>query len=135
MGVLIGSDGLGLWVGNGDVPEKFDQLRGVVISRFEITQRVSDSNAIAADAWSAGVAISSRRMVIECEALATDEAPANRIRGFAMNGESTNIKLYLKPGEQIECSVFITRYHEIIQAGEIKRLQIRLESTGVASFA
>ncbi len=132
---LINSDGLSLFVGNGASPtEIFSVLRGTVISRFEMSQQISDSNTISGDAWLVGVGTTERRAVIECDVLATDEPPAERLRSLAMSGAASNVRLGLKTSEKVQFSAYVTRYREVLQSGEIKRLLIRLESSGAVSL-
>lgn len=129
------SDGLSLLVGDGEVSEAFTALRGLTVSRLEVEQVLHMATAVAADAWQNGVGTSQRRVVIACEALANDEAAALRLRGLAIGGASGNIQLELAGSETLECAVYVTEYREVIQAGQVKRLVCRLESSGAVSVA
>lgn len=125
---IINSDGLSLWVGDGMVSESFTVLRGAEIARFELTQKITDSDAISADGWNVGVATSDRRAVVECNALSTDEAQATRVRSLAMSGSAGNFRLNANAADDFQLRAYITSYREIIQGGIIKRIQFRLES-------
>lgn len=131
---VIGSDGLGLLIGDGATTETFTALKGGIISRFEINQRGHVANAVATDAWQVQAGTSARHVTLECEAYATDEASASRVRNLAMSGAQGNFKLQLRTAETLQFSAYVTQYREIIGAGEIKKLQCRLESSGAASL-
>jgi hypothetical protein len=131
---VIGSDGLSLLVGDGATTEVYNPLKGCELTRLEINQRAHVTNAVASDAWQAQAGTSARHMVIECEAYATDEAASMRVRSLALAGTPGNFKLQLRPTESLQLSAYVTQYREIIGAGEIKKIQWRLESSGAASL-
>lgn len=129
---VIGSDGLSLLVGDGAGSELFSPLKGAAVTRLEISQRSNVNNAISDDAWLVHAGASGRRAVIECEAYATDEAPATRVRSLAMNGDNGNFRLKVSSTQTLSLNATVTMYREMIAAGGIKRLQCRLESSGAA---
>lgn len=132
---VIGSDGLSLLVGDGASTETYNILLGCSLTKLEINQKAHVSSTVSADAWQVKVGTSNRNVVIECEAYATDDVSALRMRALAVNGAQGNFKLKLRVSESLQFSAFVTQYREIIGAGEIKKLQCRLESSGAASFA
>jgi hypothetical protein len=127
---IIGSDGLSLLVGDGAGSESFTALTGATISKLEITQKNNASKAIATDAWAISVGMTDRSAVIECDALMSDTAQAQRLRSLAFGGLPGNFKLELNAAETLVFSAVPTLYREVIEAGEIKKLVCRLESTG-----
>lgn len=131
---VIGSDGLSLLVGDGLMSESFNALKGASVSRLEITQRNNGSAAIASDAWQVSVGTTERRAVVEVDALATDDASALRLRLLALTGVSGNVRLELNASETLRFSALVTQYREVIDAGAIKRLSARLESTGTVTI-
>ena len=131
---MIGADGLSFWVGDGAGTETFQVLKGAIVTRFEISQRTSASTAVQSDAWQVSVNANTRRAIIECESLATDDAAPLRLRALMLNGASGNFRLKLNAGETLTFSASVALYREIIEAGTIKRLQCRLESTGPLSI-
>lgn len=130
---IITAEGLQLEVGNGASPEVFSVLRGVTVSRLEIGQRLNDASAVNGNGWLSGVATGERRAVVECEALATDEDAAARLRSLAIGGMAGTVRLATKANEALVFSAFVTRYRETIAPGEVKRLQCRLESSGAVT--
>jgi hypothetical protein len=131
---VLKSDGLTLKVEDGSSPGQFHVLRGVTISRLDITQRLHDNTAIAGDGWLVSHGVSERRCVVECDVLATDEFAATRLYDLAVGDVSGNFEISIRPEQYLQCTAFVTQYREIIQPGEIKRLQLRLESSGVVSL-
>jgi hypothetical protein len=131
---VTGSDGLSLLVGDGATTEVYNPLKGCVVSRLDVNQRGHVTNAVASDAWQVQAGTSARHVVIECEAYATDEPSAVRLRSLALSGAPGNFKLQLRLAESLQLSAFIMQYREIIGAGEIKKIQCRLESSGAASL-
>ncbi len=129
-----GSDGLSLLIGDGEVSESFAALSGAVISRLEVVQALATSNGVADSAWQTGVGVSQRRAVIECEALATDTAPASRLRSLALNGEGGMIRLQVASDETLAFQAYVTEYREVLAPGQIKKLVCRLESAGTLAF-
>jgi hypothetical protein len=132
---VIGSDGLSLLVGDGATTEMFTPLKGARVTRLEINQRGYASTSVANDAWIARVGTGERQVVIECEAFANDEAAALRVRSLAMIGQAGNFKLEMQGAQVLQVAVYVLSYREVIQAGEIKTLRFRLESTGAGSLA
>ena len=131
---VIGADGLSLLVGDGGGTEVFTALKGAVVSRLEISQRNNTNNAVAANAWVVTGGASGRKAVIECDAFATDEAPALRVRSLMLSGAAGNFKLKLSGTETLLLSAVVTIYRETIEAGGIKRLSCRLESSGAVTI-
>lgn len=131
---MIGSDGLNLLMGDGAVSEVFNPLKGASIKRLEITQRLHTANAIRDDAWQQQAGTSERKAVIECEAYATDDAAALRLRSLAMGGDAGNIRLAVSQTQILEGAIRVSRYEETITPGDVKRLSFRLESTGSVSL-
>jgi hypothetical protein len=131
---VIASEGLRLLIGDGAPAEMFNPLKGAAVTRVDINQRSVAGNAIHADAWQMLVAGGERKVSLECEAYATNEAAAVRVRNLAMAGELGNIRLELEVGETLTLTVLVSRYSETIESGRIKRMQCRLESSGAASF-
>lgn len=130
---IIASDGLRLLVGDGGSPsETFNALKGALIHRLEINQRAVAGNSIDSTAWQRITGCTNRSVTLECEALANDEAAAVRLRELAMGGTSGNVRLELKTGQRIDMEIYVSRYSESIQPGNIKRLECRLESSGVS---
>lgn len=131
----IGADGLNLFVGDGAITEIFTALKGVTITRLEVTQRGHVANAVASDAWQTLVGTSNRNVVIECEGFATDDTATLRIKALGLGGEVANFKLQLSSAETLALRAVVMQYREDITAGDIKRVQFRLESSGAASLA
>lgn len=131
---VVASDGLRLLIGDGAVTETFNPLKGAALTRLEINQRSVASNAIHADAWRTLVAGGERHLALECEAYASNDAAALRLRSLAMLGEMGNIRLELEAGTIMALTVLVSRYHETIESGRIKRIQCRMESHGLVSF-
>ena len=127
---VIGSDGLNLLVGDGATTEIFTPLKGARVTRLEIAQRGYAANSVANDAWIARVGTGERQAVIECEAFANDEAAALRVRALAMSGQTGNFKLEMQGAQTLQVAAYVLSYREDIRAGEIKKLLIRLESSG-----
>lgn len=127
----IGSDGLSLRIGDGAVSETFYVLNGVSLKRMEITQRVHAATAISANAWQQQAGVSDRKLAIEIEAFAMDDAASLRLRELALAGEAGNIQLNVSSAETISTSVYLTRYDERIEPGTPKRMSCRLESSGL----
>lgn len=127
---VIASNGLSLLVGDGATTEIFTPLKGAVITRLELAQRGVVSNAIGSDAWQVQVGAANRKLVLECEAYATDEAPAQRLRTLALTGGLGNLRLKLSPMETLQCAALVVLYREVIAAGEVKKLVCRVESSG-----
>lgn len=132
---IIAADGLSVLVGDGAASEAFNVLKGGRVVRFELTQRNNTSLAVASDAWGVTVGTSARRMLLDIEALATDEAAATRLRALAMSGASGNVRLELSGAETLNCAAVVTLYREVTAAGDIKQLQCRLEGSGVPVIA
>jgi hypothetical protein len=132
---VLPSDGLCLQVGHGTTPEVFAVLAGVELKRLEIRQTLLDNTDIQQDAWVVGAATVTRRLTLECQAMATDMVSANRIRSLAMGGSSGNFVLALNDTENLFFAAFVVNYREILQAGSVKRLQFQLDSTGAVGFA
>lgn len=130
---MIGSDNLSLMIGDGGGPEVFSPLKGASIARLEITQKSNAGTAISTDGWLVEAGTSGRRARIECEAFATDEAPAVRLRTLALTGGIANFKLELSPTQSFAFAAIVTSYREAIDAGEIKRLRCQLESSGAVT--
>jgi hypothetical protein len=132
---LVASQGLHLLVGDGAGSEAFAPLKGAALKRLEITQRAVPATAIRSDAWQMQAACVDRRAVLECEAYATDEAPATRLRSLAFSGLAGNIRLLLSGSQTLMMAVRVTQYTEITSTDDIKRLTVRLESAGVPLLA
>lgn len=130
---VIGSDGLSLLIGDGAATEMFSALKGAAITRMEITQRPHVAKAVTSDAWNIQVGMSERQITLDCDAYATDEANALRLKTLAMNGAAGNFKLQLRSTETLSFAAVITKYREEIRPGEIKKLFCRLETSGAAS--
>ena len=131
---VIGSDGLSLLVSDGATTETYNALKGCSVTRLTISQKAHVASPIAADAWQVQAGTSARKVLIDCEAYATDDVSALRLRTLAVNGTPGNIRLNLRAGETLQFSALVTQYRELTGAGEIKTLQCRLESSGAASF-
>lgn len=131
----IGSDGLNLLIGDGGMSEVFNPLKGASLKRLEITQRLHAANAISSDGWQIQAGASDRKLVIECEAYATDDVASLRLRSLAMSAGAGNIRLMLSNTQMMSASMFIARYNEVIEAGNVKRLSCRMESTGGAAIS
>lgn len=131
---VIASDGLRLLIGDGALTEVFNPLKGAAVTRVDINQRSVAGNAIHADAWQMLVTGGERKVSLECEAYATNEAAAVRLRSLAMTGELGNIRLELEAGQTLTLTAQVSRYSETIEAGNIKRMQCRLESHGEVLF-
>jgi hypothetical protein len=129
---MIASEGLQLWIGDGAGVELFNPLKGTQVKTLEIIQRMHDSQALSADGWQATVGSSQRRVLLECEALATDDPAPLRLRAQAMLGAPVNVRLAVQGSEMVRARVHVTRYVENLVAGEPKRLSVRLESDGTA---
>jgi len=127
---IIGSDDLSLLVGDGATTEIFTPLKGARVTRLEITQRGYAENSVANDAWIARVGTGERQAVIECEAFANDEAAALRVRALAISGLAGNVKLEMHGAQTLQLAAYVLSYREVIQAGEVKTLLVRLESSG-----
>lgn len=126
----IGSDGLSLLIGDGAVSETFNMLKGASLKKLEITQRLHTGNAISSDGWQLQAGASDRKLVIDIEAFATDDAASMRLRSLALTGVVGNIKLMLSTSQTLSASMLITRYDETIEPGSLKRLTCRMESNG-----
>ena len=131
---IIGADGLSLLVGDGGGTEVFTALKGAVVTRLEINQRSNVATAVSSDAWLVHAGTSGRRAMIECDGFATDEAPALRLRSLMLSGAAGNFRLELNAAETLVMSAVVTLYREIIEAGGIKKLQCRLESSGAVTL-
>lgn len=131
--MIQNSDGLRVLVGDGEEVESFSALRGMTVSRLEITQQLHMADAVGEGAWQTGVGTSQRHAVIECAALASDEAPAGRLRALALSGVGGTMRLELAGDEAFEFVAYVTRYREVTQPGQVKRFECRLESAGAAS--
>jgi hypothetical protein len=131
---VIGSDGLSLLVGDGAGTETYNTLIGCSLTQLEISQKAHVTSPIAADAWQVQAGTSNRKVLIDCEAYATDDVSALRLRALAASGALGDFKLELRASESLQFSAYVTQYRETIGAGEIKKLQCRLESSGAASF-
>jgi Phage tail tube protein len=129
MGV-IASDGVSLLVGDGAVTEVFSPLKGARVTKLEITQRSYAATSVANDAWIARVGTGERQAVIECEAFANDDGTALRVRALAMAGQLGNFKLEMPGTEALQVAAYVVSYREVIEAGEVKALLIRIESSG-----
>ncbi|MES2983911.1 MAG: hypothetical protein V4735_01840 [Pseudomonadota bacterium] len=127
---MIGADGLSLLVGDGLMSEGFATLKGAMVTRCEISQRNAVATAIAADAWQVSTGTTARHAVIECDGLATDDAAPLRLRSLMLSGASGNFKLEMNTAETLLFTAVVTLYRETMEAGNVKRLQCRLESTG-----
>ena len=132
---LIASDGLSLLVGDGGAPETFNTLRGMTLTRFDLTQKLQDNPAVSTSNWASGVAVTNQRLVIEVSSLATDEAAALRVRSLALSGNVGNFKLELTGSSLATFAAFITRYRETIAGGEVKTVSFTLTSSGAASIS
>ena len=130
---ILTSDGLSLRVGDGAVSEVFSVLRGATITQLTLSQRLVDRNAVTDGVWAAGVGTTGRRAVIDCDALATNETAAIRVRTLALTGAAGNFRLDADPAETVAFQAYVTQYKEITQAGLVKRFTCRLESTGVVT--
>lgn len=130
---VIASDGLSLLVGDGAGSEMFSPLQGVSVTRLELTQRSNISTAVGSDAWQVIAGASGRRLLIEADAYATDDNAAIRVRSLMFSGASGNFKIKLSGTQTLQFSAVVTFYHERIEAGSIKKLQCRLESSAAAS--
>lgn len=131
---VISADNLSLLVGDGGEPEVFSILKGASVSRFEVTQKSNVANAISTDGWLVEGGASGRRAIVECEAYATDDASAVRLRTLVLGGTLGNFKLEINPTQTLVFSAVVTNYQEQLGAGEIKRLQCRLESSGAVTL-
>ncbi len=131
---VIGSDGLSLLVSDGATTETYNIVLGCSVTQFEISQKTHVTSPITSDAWQLQAGVSDRKILIECEAYATDDVSALRLRALAVNGMLGDFKLEVRASETLQFSAFVTQYREVISAGEIKKLQCRLESSGAASF-
>ena len=131
---VIGSDGLSLLVGDGASSETYHVLPGCSLTKLQISQKAHVTNPIATDAWQLQAGTSARKVLVECEAYATDDVSALQVRSLAVSGALGDFKLELRAGESLQFSAFVTQYTETTAAGEIKKLQCRLESSGAASF-
>lgn len=127
---VIGSDGLSFYVENAAGSGAFDALPGMSITRVDVEQRLADSTAVTADAWANVLGVAARRVLVEAEALATDSVVAERLRDITLSGESSLFRLALTTERALQCAAFVTHYREITQPGEMKHVQVRLESTG-----
>lgn len=130
---VIASDNLSLLVGDGGGPEVFSPLKGASVTRFEITQKSNVANAVSTDGWLVEGGASGRRALVECEAYATDDASSLRIRTLVLGSGTGNFKLEISPTQTLVFSAVVTSYREIIDAGDIKRIQCRLESSGAVT--
>ncbi len=133
MGVIT-SDGLALRIGDGAPSEVFQPLKGVVITRLDMSQRPHIMSAISTDGWQAQLPPTTRQLVIECEAYANDEPAALRLRHAALLGIRVNIELATASNEHFAAQVYVLRYQENTVPGEIKKIICRLESSGAASL-
>ena len=129
---IISSDGLSLLVNDLGGP-RFSILRGVTVTRLDISQKLVDSTAIAEDAWRVGVSTVECRLIVDCTVLATDESPAVYVRSLAFEGTSGTFSLMIAPTQTLDFDAFVTDYKEIIAAGQAKQLSFRLESTGAVT--
>ncbi len=127
---VIGSDGLSLLVGDGGTTEVFTPLKGARVTRLEIAQRGYAANSVANDAWVTRVGTGERQAVIECEVIANDEAAALRLRALAISGLVGNFKLEMQGAQTLQIAAYVISYREVIQAGEVKMVLVRLESSG-----
>lgn len=127
---MISSDGLSLLVGDGATTEVFAPLKGARVTRLEIAQRSYASTAVTNDAWIARVGTGGRQVVIECEAFANDETAALRVRSLAISGTVGNFKLEMQGAQTLQLVAYVLSYREEIRPGEVKKLLIRLESSG-----
>ena len=132
---ILTSDGLSLSVGDGAGTETFTMLRGVQITRFDLTQKLNDNDAVASDAWGVGAAVTNRRVILSCEGLMTDETALRRIRAVALGGLPANFKLALGAGETLGLSAYVTGYRETIQPGAVKKFSFEVESSGAVTIA
>ena len=133
---IIGSDNLSVLVGDGGTPtEAFTALKGAAVTRLEISQRHHPSPAVASDAWQVNVGASTRHAVIEGEAYGSDETPCLRLRNLSLSGANGNFKLELSASEILQLAAVVTVYREVIEAGNIKRIQFQLESSGAVLLA
>ncbi len=130
---VIASDGLSLLVGDGGSPEVFTALNGVSLRTLELTQKNHSTGTLGGTAWLTTNGASARQAVLECDAYATNDAPALRLRSLMLSGATGNVKLKLSASETLSFAALVTRYREIIEAGNVKRLIFRLESSGVVS--
>jgi hypothetical protein len=131
---VIGSDGLGLRIGDGAPSEVFYTLKGAVITRLDIGQRGHVASSISADGWQTQIGTSGRQVVIECEAYANDEPAAVRLRSAALTGTRVNMELETHSNEHLAMQVYVVRYQENAVPGDIKKIICRLESSGAASL-
>ena len=131
---VIGSDGLSLLVGDGAGTESYNALVGCSVAKLAISQKAHVTSPIATDAWQLQAGTSDRKLLVDCEAYATDDVSALRVRSLAVTGIPGDFKLELRSGESLQFSAYVTSYNETITAGEIKKLQCRLESSGAALF-
>lgn len=134
MGFLT-SDGLSLMVGDGASSEVFLPLRGAEIQRFEITQTLQDTPAIRSDAWREVVGMTDRRVMLECTAIASDEAAATRVRTLALLGNAGNFRLQCSAAQHYAFSAHVTNYRELLQGGTLKRLQFEVASSTAVTVA
>ena len=131
---VIGSDGLSLLVGDGASTETYAILKGCSLTKLQLSQKAHVTSPVSTNAWQIQAGTSNRKVILDCEAYATDDASALRVRALAISGAAGNFKLALRASESLQFSAYVTQYTETIAAGEIKKLQCRLESSGVASF-
>ena len=129
------SDGLSLFIGDGEVEENFYPLLGMTRCRLDLTQQLNESKAVSANAWRVGVDVSARRAALECDMLGSDDESLLRLRCLAINNEAGTVRLMVSQDEVMQFQVFVTNYREIIQAGQLKRVSCKLESTGAIVIA
>ena len=132
---MIGADNLSLLMGDGGTPETFSALKGTRIVRCEVTQKPFPNPAVSGDAWGIIAAVADRQVLIEAEALASDDAAALRLRMLALGGGAGNFRLELSGAETLSGAAFITSYREVIAAGDIKQIQFRMQSSGALTIA
>jgi len=88
--------------------------------------------AVASDAWQTQAGTSGRSVIVEAEAYATDDVAPLRLRELAFVGDKGRFKLQLRSSQALQVEGYIVQYREIIESGEIKKIECRLESTGAA---
>lgn len=131
---VVASDGLALMVGDGASTESFASLPGLAITRLELQQRSNLTNTLGGDAWQVNVGISARQLLIECDAYANNATAATRLQSVALAGIEGNFKLLAGDGKTWIFTARVMQYREEMPAGGIKRIRLRLESSGAVSL-
>lgn len=131
---IIASNGLALWVGDGATMESFVPLVGAGITRLDLQQRSHLTNTLGSDPWQVNVGTSARQLALECEAYANNAAAATRLQSLALSSSEGNFKLLAGDAKTWVFAARVIQYREDIPAGGIKRVRLRLESSGAVSL-